>query len=84
MEMVLSSNASIMDSRLGPMEKYFIQGGHLACGDIRHLSTVDGTHLRGKLKKRGWCGGQAFPQLSLRENCLDQESHEGKRTPPAG
>lgn len=59
MEMVLSSNASIMDSRLGPMEKYFIQGGHLACGDIRQLSAVDGTHLRGKLKKKGlvWRAG---------------------------
>lgn len=61
MEMVLSSNASIMDSTLSPSEKYFIQGSHLACEDTRQLSAVDGTRLRGKLKKKGWCGGQAFP-----------------------
>ena len=81
--MVLSSNASIMESTLGPI-KSFIQESHLACGDTRQLSAVDGTHLRGRRKKKGWCGGQAFPLLRLRENCLAQESHEGKRTPPGG
>lgn len=62
MEMVLSSDASIMDRTLGPTEKDFIQGTHLACGDTRQLSTVDGTHLRGKLKKkRAGVEGRLFP-----------------------
>lgn len=52
MEMVLSSDASNMDRTLGPTEKDFIQRTHLACGDTRQLSTVDGTRLRGKLKKK--------------------------------
>jgi len=68
-EVVPSSNSSIMDHRLRPMEKYFIRGGHRAFGDTRHLSAVDGIHLRESLKKRGFCGGQAFPQFRLRQNC---------------
>lgn len=61
MEMVLSPNASIRGSRLGPVEKYFIRGGHLACGDTGHLSTVDGTRLRGKFKKKGGVEDRLFP-----------------------